>query len=415
MQPVKEFEETMDMPTDNLVSADNVDNVDNVAADAGAAEIPSEEVKLGPAPDGSYFTPYQTTIVYSADDLFQITVATLAEHAQVIELIPGADLSTIADVCEHLSPEVVLFGSQWTVEYIESFYKRGFQFVHVMNDASTCASTCASNGAITATSICEIINEKFTRAVAFDMSEIAQHVNIVHGAIAAYLLELLMIGRCKYTPIFDNVTVSDGKWFAIGIESLAATGVHLPDKIKSICETFRGFDIIGDIIKLGYSDNQVRLKIASEKLSHAHVVIDGDNIIAYVPADALACEMLDQAKSIPHIVNNKVNILAMYIIGEHFDIELVPLNDTVDVEKFISDCYPDCLVARGPNTIRGYTAVRAVDFPWVKKHTHEFNIGAIVSNENTHNMHDESQSVLVNVKDMPPITPEEHIDFTNDA
>jgi 5S rRNA maturation endonuclease (ribonuclease M5) len=115
------------------MSEDNTTKIsqENVIAEA----IISDEQKYGPTGDGGYNTPYSMTVFYRESQIFQVAVAALSETCQAVPIIDGADLSNIAEVCEHPSPELIIFSDlEYTSDHIQKYFKRGFQKIHIFTD-----------------------------------------------------------------------------------------------------------------------------------------------------------------------------------------------------------------------------------------------------------------------------------------
>src|SRR5580698_1183767 len=86
--------------------------------------------KYGPTGDGEYLTPYNTTIFYREHSLFETAVAVLC-GGQAIPLVPAPDYNALAESCEYITPEVVIFDDRTTSAAINNFLARGFKFVHI--------------------------------------------------------------------------------------------------------------------------------------------------------------------------------------------------------------------------------------------------------------------------------------------
>lgn len=101
----------------------------------------STETKYGTQPDGSYLSPYATTIFYNPRDDFQVFMAAVHKRAQKIPMFANADMSNIHLIPEYLTPEVIVFERWvtnalgdaqtviWQPQHMRALIDRGFQLV----------------------------------------------------------------------------------------------------------------------------------------------------------------------------------------------------------------------------------------------------------------------------------------------
>jgi hypothetical protein len=234
--------------------------------------------KYGPVAEGGYDTPYAVTIFYSETDLYQAGAAVLATQSQPIP-INGADLLTLGDVCEHPSPDLVLFANvKYTPDCFAAYFRRGFQRILIVIediDGSTYGSTHAFDTRIKVISYKEL----FTGYVA-----------PIDSLNAFYIMELVTCAKYSdYQPGFRGITHEEGKLFCAYIARTFEK--------NSARELFRlGVSFNGNEIAVKYCERELGIRAERTKLAMCRLELSPvRNEITFVYGGDLRNELITAA------------------------------------------------------------------------------------------------------------------------
>jgi len=240
--------------------------------DTAAPSSPDQTVVFGPTGNaGEYITPYQMTIIYHDDNPFEVAVATLASRAQLIPIlrpdVTGDSQSntinylSVADSCEFLSPEVLIFGADFPREAVQKFFDRGFQFVHIFvsneedakkyiefEDATVDTSTTDDNAGreCQQSTKWKYFNDS---VVTFGIDALYEHINLTEGLATMIALEHVITGVFpKYKSFNEKITADDGHCF---LRYLKDSKKDLRKTLLMLISSYRGFETIDQMVISG--------------------------------------------------------------------------------------------------------------------------------------------------------------------
>ena len=297
------------MSDTELTLMDNVMDVHDNEQPEPAQEVP--EIKLGPTDDGGYITPYQMTIVYHQDSVFETAVAVLGAKAQLVPLAPQVDYNSVAGACEHISPEVLIFGTEFSREAITTFFDRGFHFVHVFSRDPDLARS----------KYYDDESPFDPRMVVFGVDTLHEHVRIIEGLLPIYVLEFIV---CASFPSYktqlesgEEINHVNGKYLLTGLE-----GGDFGTKLLQLCSTYKGFELVKVLQIKGATIHETREKLASKRIAQGityQLKLSEENTVsaAAIYGGDLTNEMMNLLPIHPHIVKNKVNMAVLYSAESH--------------------------------------------------------------------------------------------------
>lgn len=273
--------------------------------------------KFGPTADGVYLTPYQMTVIYHEDSIFEAAVAILGAKTQLVPIGNVADLNSVADACEHISPEVLIFGTQFSREQLNKFFDRGFHFIHVFArdiEAATAKYYCdvEEDGVVTRAPYDQ-------RVVVFDTTTFYEHIVLLEGLAPMYLVEHFI---CASFPTYEtilgdkNVNHATGKYLVSGLE-----GYDLASVLLQICATYKSFELIQKYIVKGQTICEMRESMANQKIARAipYTLKCGDNEVSAIAFDPTGVqnEILNLLPIHPRVVKEDVKLAVMYSYELH--------------------------------------------------------------------------------------------------
>ncbi len=175
---------------------------ENIIVDNTSATHPDTTPPLGPTPDGAYMTPYRITIFYRTHSVFETAVAALSSRSQLIPISDptAVDYSVAAAVCEHPTPEILIFGDAFSRADILKFFDRYADVVHIFTYTEAASQQYYDINADGDPIIFD------PRVICFGPKELYQHTLIVSNAAAIYLLEHIMCAT------FDTYKCSVAEW-----------------------------------------------------------------------------------------------------------------------------------------------------------------------------------------------------------
>jgi len=247
------------------------DNIGSPPSDEPIIEEPAvcKEPVYGPTDDGEYLTPYQTTVVYNPESLFETTLAGLTNRAQRVPLSTGC--TNVVELCEHISPEVLVFNDLLSIAEIGKFFERGFQVVHVFNTTNSPGLECED-----------------TRIAQFDVSTMYDHLCLAPG-MAQYIVVELM--TCLEFPDYksnlgsSSANATRGRNFARGLKLNTRDTCNY---LFEMSDSPMGFDRIEALISAGETVYKVGQTIADERLADGVVFESSFSVDCDVESDTVS-------------------------------------------------------------------------------------------------------------------------------
>ncbi len=203
-----------------------------------------------------YLTPYQTTVIYHPDSYFETAVAFLSKRAQLIPIYSTIDFSTVADACEHISPEVVIFGNEFSREDLLKFLTRGFQFIHIYTDDTKYVDF----GEDTENSQIKPFN---LSTITFQLDTLYDHIVLTPGAMPVYILEHILCAETSYKSEFAQITTIAGKYLLRAIEF---SKCDFGEFIIRLVASARGFDELTTLITRGKAIYECNEAMANSRI-----------------------------------------------------------------------------------------------------------------------------------------------------
>ena len=219
---------------------------------------------FGQMKNGDYITPYNITIFYHQNSLFESAVAALSNQAQLIPLSKDADLDIIGEVCEFVSLEVLVFGNDLSREHINKILDRGFKFVHIY------------------TSDIKYLDEDkpYRKEIAtFGINEIYDHFILKPGLFVPLILDYIICGEFNRVSSFDN-TFIDCKSFCNRIKSLGFNYVKKINELNAL--GYKGYEQVNKYIVEEKAMQELREKTINSNISNGVVQQIQDNRIYFI-------------------------------------------------------------------------------------------------------------------------------------
>lgn len=208
-------------------------------------------VENGLSGGSEYLTPYQTTIFYNPASTFETAVAFLSDRAQLIPIDPLVDP---VGAYEHPSPNVVIFGTDFSNETLIELFDKQFQHIHVFIPTGT-VSKYADD----------------PRVTTFTIDEIYDHVELISGMVSSFILEhIILATHPGFKGMFSaEVTSETGKHFLRALtDDSVESGVHLGVSLLNLCKSgYRGFDNVKSMVIAGQSTQKIYDRIAAKCVS----------------------------------------------------------------------------------------------------------------------------------------------------
>lgn len=279
---------------------DDVD--DNIDAVTDTADAPAQEIKYGYTGNGEYITPYQTTVIYHENSIFELAVATLADKAQLVPLGDNVDLDAVVSTCEHPSPEVLVFGTGFSRSQLEGFFDRGFQFIHLFaRDVESAKHKYYDDDA-----------PFDPRVVVFGVDTLHEHVMLIGGASSIYALEHVI---CASFPTYKSTLNEDinanGKYFLLGLEEH-----RIGEKLFQIGSSFSGMNTVDAVVTKGKAIHNVRETLANQRIlgaAFAKISVGGETKSAmYLDPSGVKNELLNLIPAHPRCKSVDVVVFHSY-------------------------------------------------------------------------------------------------------
>lgn len=273
--------------------------------------------------ENGYYTPYQTTVIYNSNNLFQTALAYLVGRAQ---LMPCYDeTKDIVSACEYLSPDVLILDKLYFGE-AEKFTERGFYTVHCFTgftlDTSSSDSTNEQDAANDITN--DITNNK--KILHFGVTEIYEHVKLVQGLAAFFVAEYLIAGEYpSYKPRYEQASYLTGKHF---MKYLMESPDNIQTTLAAILGGPQGYDILEKAVSQGAAYYHMEEKHANWLIDSG--IVAGKFLVLYADTKTLR----ELAPMHPKVVKNGIKYIAFYNFQT---VNLWRLADGEPVEKILSD------------------------------------------------------------------------------
>jgi hypothetical protein len=208
----------------------------------------TEEIKYGYQSNGEYLTPFNCTIFYHEDSMFETAAAVLASRAQVIKITK--DCSSIANLCEYITPEVLIFGDEFSNEEIQLFFTKGFKFIHIfVYDNNTDSKISVENTA------------KFTIDTFYD------HIVLIEGLSAFITMEHVIMGSFPNYKTIGTISHDDGKCFLNYIRNTS----KLEETLVEIISSYHGFELINNMVIGGRAFALSRELLADKRIQQGEI------------------------------------------------------------------------------------------------------------------------------------------------
>ncbi len=201
-----------------------------------------------------YFTPYESTIFYSPESLFESAVSLLADRAQLVAT------NCAITWPEFITPNLLLF--KHSDEIISAAVKIGYPQILVFTDINSTTND--------------------SRIININRDDIYKYIDFVRGGIGMTVIEMIMS-----ITIGDNgnkfINVDDARAFCLAITECKNDDclyTSIANNIAAIVSTIRGADVIEKYISRG------RI-LADREFMGEKIMDDGAEIdnIFYVCAD----------------------------------------------------------------------------------------------------------------------------------
>lgn len=293
-------------------------------------EVPqsTQQPTYGPTGDGGYNTPYDSTVFYSESDIFQITIAALSEMCQPVPVINGADLSTLGDVCEHPSPNLILFASSgYTPEHISKYFSRGFQKIHIfstvtedLNITSEQKVISSTHDATTETALIAL-SKIDSRISIFSLNDMTDgHVKLVSNLNAVYIMDLVTCSvHPNYKSFLRTITHKQGTEFTRYLYRVCKNAREIGAKLLQLAVTFNGYELAEGLCDRYRGMTEEREILARDRVNSSPTV-DGK---LFVFACDLRNEIVLQVTKEPP----KVKYIVLWMISNVQSVQNVNTND----------------------------------------------------------------------------------------
>ncbi len=236
--------------------------------------------KYGLAGDGSYLTPFATTVVYHPKSQFEDVAAFLVDRGQLIPKPNSEDCVEIAYTTEHPSPNVLIFGTDLSMEALQGFFKRGAESIHIFSQEPTAKYSDDS------------------RVVVFRLDGFYDHVNLIPGLLAVYIMEKVILGNFPdyQSNINPNVNPTTGKYFCCGLKANCSTPGAF---VLQMCSQYKGFELESQYTFEGRAIIREREKFVKRliyKYGREYTIPSAGSKCLAVPCYGLHGELMDTLK-----------------------------------------------------------------------------------------------------------------------
>ncbi len=240
---------------DNVVVGDHEDNHEeyihveemkvNMEIDV-ADTVTSVVPKYGLMPDGSYSTPFDVTVVYDPNSLFESAIAGFAYRAQLCPLGDAVDYGVVADSVEFLTPNVFIFGTKFEPHHLASFYARGFTTIHIFPYQPITKY------------------DGLPSVYLVTLPNLYSHINI-ESSIGLHTIEHICCAKFNFQSSFVTDAIEGGRYLA---RAISKPYVDTFIKMNSV----KGWNILEELIAEGKYVGIAREKMVNNLIDTAEIV-----------------------------------------------------------------------------------------------------------------------------------------------
>jgi hypothetical protein len=248
-----------------------------------------------------YLTQYQTTVVFNPRHVFDVTVASLSNRAQ----LQPVESTVEQKEPEYITPEVLILNVEVTKEMIDSYLQRGHQFIHVFKDA-------ISNEFATE------LAESFPphKLVVFDVNDLLEHLYLVPGLTSENLIDLIATAVYdEYKSINKETTKKRAEDF---LRYVQYRGGNFGEMLLELCNSPHGFDKTNEMIIRGEMCQDISNRVNTRAIENLFTLETEHGKICYINGP-----YLDIVKKLP----------VDYVM--FFNFELIPVENTEKVIEHI--------------------------------------------------------------------------------
>jgi len=227
--------------------------------------------KLGKNSDGTYLTPYQTTVFYNTNP-FETAVATLSLKSQPIPHLGmlNDNIDEIwAAVPQFITPDVLLFNKLYKYD---AFFTRGFQRILIfVGECDKCGcGNCGDDGEISNCDEHKSLVDSKNIIIYFHLKNFYKYVQVEHGITPAYLMEYYLAFRFpSYSS--ENINNKTAKYLYRGMISELNNdkNTNLESVIYRMINSYKGFDKLIEYIAHGEAITNERMRLAENRFQLA--------------------------------------------------------------------------------------------------------------------------------------------------
>lgn len=223
------------------------------------------------------YTPFESTIFFHEGKFHERVIAALAYRAQTIP-IDSADMAALATAPEHISPLVFVF-AELPESIIRDMLARGFQQVYILStsDASnteliasdTTDDSPASDSSIIPNDSPNIPSDIFG-VTRFTWADIHSYMKFIPGLLSLRVVEMMLMSAIpNYKSMIDDLRADDGQNLYDGLMSL---NIPLETSLRTMCNTYLGFDQCVAMISRGKTLRDHRAYIARLRFEQAIII-----------------------------------------------------------------------------------------------------------------------------------------------
>lgn len=335
-----------------------VDDADNIipCSNPTTDNVPiSQPINLGPDGLGGYYTPYNMTFIYNPASMFETAVSALSYRPQLIPHTVGA-VNVSADCIGFLTPELFIFGTDYSHEELTAFHSHGYVTIHVFPYQATDKYNSLMSSHSEQTEQTEQtsppITSNFVHIVKLD--DLMDHIKIEHMT-GVQALEYVMCHTFNLPSEFIQDSLRDGHYFVHAVcAQLSALGEPIPfEQTFAKVNTMRGFQEIEDLVSYGkFLDNNAE-KLANKSLSVTPVLklditcavpaanIDDNNenvklfaTFAHLPSNRPALEneaCVELARIAPRTATVNYLLRTEFVVGGYTDDGMLSTTSTPNI------------------------------------------------------------------------------------
>lgn len=270
--------------------------------------VPKETTQTyGLQDDGTYLTPFHTTLIYDDTRALNVVIAMLTEGTQCMSIPLECDYNTVADICYYVTPNVVIISDHFPESSIETFKTRGFQKVTMLKDP-----------------------ELYFDTLAFKPT-FSSYFILDHLMVATYP---------NYKSSFNMINVSRGRLFHRG---LVADGVEaIKDKVAVIQKSLFVETEVEALINNGKGILEERERIANNLITSGSIVKykfknDKTYNILLIPSQECLQEIRDLTPMNPKVTKNEINLVVTFSILEKSIIMSATTINEINAMAFLND------------------------------------------------------------------------------